>query len=381
MLLGPYLQEPIKTHKNLVKPYKKNTSSITKTSFFSLNEIQISQRILQIPNYSRYFSPVLKNSFVNFAEIDDENFERYKKIGEENSYILITRLNVPGSRSFYEVFYANRKKSVETGENIIKIKITDKTNNLIKTNKMDKINTVKDRKEFLKLINSYKHLLEGANLLNNGNIVNINFHPSTLVFRDNLPVIERLDECFHFPTINEERKSYLFSDYQAKNMFLPLEAHVICFLIDNKLDSLSFSSIEEICEDCRCRIASLSCFSNAFLDKYKETAHFSLQALSNKPKNEIIHEMLQKCTTWNNYGISILFLVLLRDIFKGREGFPQNSFFSQFSQILVQGIHPIPDKRPSILQNISLFNDILYNTSVENYDKLLSLFASLSGLL
>jgi hypothetical protein len=381
MLLGPYLQEPIKTHKNLVKPYKKHTNSIVKTSFFSLNEIQISQRILQIPNYSRYFSPVLKNSFVNLAEIDDENFERCKKISEENSHIQITRLNVPGSRSFYEVFYENRKKLVETGENIIKIKITDKTNNLIKTDKTDKINTVKDRKEFLKLINSYKHLLEGANLLNNENIVNINFHPSTLVFRDNLPVVEKFDECFHFPTMNEERKNYLFSDYQAKNVFLPLEAHVICFLIDNKLDSLSFSSIEEICEDCRCRIASLNCFSKAFLDQYKETAHFSLQALSNKPKNEIIHGMLQKCTTWNNYGISILFLVLLRDIFKGREGFPQNSFFSRFSQILVQGIHPIPEKRPTSLQNISLFNDILYNTTTEDYDKLLSLFASLSGLL
>lgn len=381
MLLGPYLQEPIKTNKNAVKSCKKHTNSITKTSFFSLNDIQISQRILQIPNYSRYFAPVLKNSFVNLAEIDDENFERCKKISEENSHIQITRLNIPESLSFYEVFYSNRKKLVKPGENIIKFKISDKTNKIIKTEKTEKINTIKERKEFLKLINSYKHLLEGADLLNNENIININFHPSTLVFRDNLPVIERLDECFHFPTMNEERKSYLFSDYQAKNVFLPLEAHVICFLIDNKLDSLSFSSIEEICEDCRRRIASLSCFSKAFLDQYKEAAHFSLQTLTNKPKADIISEMLEKCTSWNNYGISILFLVLLRDIFKNSSGFPQNSFFSQFSQILTLGINPIPDKRPTSSQNISLFNEILYNTTTEDYDKLLSLFVSFSGLL
>jgi len=375
MLLGPYLQEPIKTHKNAAKLCKKHTNSITKASFFSLNEIQISQRILQIPNYSRHFAPVLKNSFVSLAEIDDENFERSEKIGDENSHILITRLNIPGSRSFYEVFYSDRKKTVEPGENIIKIKITDKPE------KMDKINTIKERKKFLKLINSYKHLLESIKLLNNANIVNINFHPTTLVFRDNLPVIGRFDECFHLPTMNEERKSNLFSDYNAKNVFLPPEAHVICFLLDNKLDSLSFSSIEEICEDCRSRVASLSCFSKAFLDQYKETAHFSLQSLTNKPKHEIINEMLQKCSTWNNYGISILFLVLLRDIFKGREGFPQNSFISRFSQILTLGIHPIPEKRPTSLQNVSLFNDILYNTTSQDYDHLLSLFASLSGLL
>jgi hypothetical protein len=378
MLLGPYLQEPIKTNKNAVKPYKPHTNSITRASFFSLNEMQISQRILKIPNYSRHFAPVLKNSFVNLAEIDDENFERCEPITEENSHILLTRLNVPGSQSFYDFFYANRKKSTEPGENVIKIKIADKTN---KSDKMDKINTIKERKEFLKLINSYKHLLESANLLNNANIVNINFHPSTLVFRDNLPVVARFDDCFHFPTMNEERKSYLFSDYQAKNVFLPLEAHVICFLIDNRQDTLSFSSIEAICEDCRRRLGSLSCFSKAFLDQYKETAHFSLQSLINKPKYLIITEMLQNCSTWNNYGISTLFLVLLRDVFKSRSGFPQNAFFSRFSQILTLGIHPIPEKRPTSLQNISLFNDILYNTTTQDYDKLLSLFASLSGLL
>jgi hypothetical protein len=135
MLLGPYLQEPIKTNKNAAKPCKKHTNSIVKTSFFSLNEIQISQRILQIPNYSRHFSPILKNSFVSLAEIDDENFERSEKIGDENSHILITRLNIPGSQSFYEVFYANRKKSTESEENVIKIKITDKKNKSDKTDK------------------------------------------------------------------------------------------------------------------------------------------------------------------------------------------------------------------------------------------------------
>jgi len=95
----------------------------------------------------------------------------------------------------------------------------------------------------------------------------------------------------------------------------------------------------------------------------------------------IITEMLQNCSTWNNYGISTLFLVLLRDKFKVRGGFPQNAFFSRFSQLLTLGIHPIPDKRPTSSQNISLFNDILYNTTTQDYDQLLSLFAGLSGLL
>ena len=75
-------------------------------------------------------------------------------------------------------------------------------------------------------------------------------------------------------------------------------------------------------------------------------------------------------------GNRLIFIVLLRDIFGPLS--PENKFISQFSQLLTQNIHPLPDKRPTPMQNISLFNDILYNTDKQEF---LNLFASLSGLL
>lgn len=333
---------------------EKYTNGITEFDFFSLNEIAISQRILQIKNYSRYFNPILKNSTINLAEIDDECFERFEDIPDSKDKLLIKRLNIENYPSFYEIFYETKRET-------------------------RRCNKKCDPKNYLlTLINSYKHLLEAIKKLEINQLVNLDFHPSTLVYKENLPIFTEFSRFFHLKTMNEERKSFLFDKYNPKNVFLPTEAHLICFLIENKQESVSNANIEEIVKETGVRLGSLSCFTKAFIEQYKEATHFSLQSFINKPKKVIIQEILLKSSSWNGFGLSILFIVLLRDIFRPFNGFPKNHFISQFSQILTMGIHPIPEKRPTPMQNISLFNDILYNTDKQDF---LSLFATLSRLL
>jgi len=330
---------------------EKYSFSIVDANFFSLNEIEISQRIIQIKNYSQYFNPILSNSYVNIGEIDDDGSykwaERFEEIPDKQESLMIKRLNMDNNTTFYQVFYDS----------------TRETN---------------PRKYVLNLINSYKSLLESLKRLESAKLVNLDFHPSTLVYKKESPIFTDFSRFFHFPTMNKERISNLFSNYNQKNVFLPPEAHLICFLIENQQESVSNANIEEIVRETGSRLGSLSCFSEAFIEQYKETTHFSLQSFINKPKIVIIQEILLKSPSWNTYGLSILFIVLLRDIFRPNDGFPKNTFISQFSQLLTQGIHPIPDKRISPMQNISLFNDILYNTDKQVF---LNLFASLSGLL
>ena len=366
MFIIPPTKQKTKKGEETQKREEKYINTLKPSCFFSLNEIQISQRIKEIPNYSRYFNPVIRSSYVNLAEIDDAKFERCENIDRKNAHILLTRINMQNTKTFRDVFYSNQNKSNETNEIIIKIQDPSKIHKMIKINKKNAKNSI------LTLINSYKHLLESLKLLENAQIVNLNLHPSTLNFSENYPVITSFDECFDSQTMNNERISNLFAKYQPQNVFLPPEAHVLSFLIENNQESLSFSNIEDICSDCQKRLSSLSCFSKAFIEQYREATLFSLQSLTNKPKTVIIQDILGKCTTWNGYSLSILFLVLLRDMFKKR-GFPKNPFVSEFSQQLTQNIHPEPSKRPSILQNISLFNDILYNTSINDYERLFSL--------
>jgi hypothetical protein len=335
----------------LKKQEEKYSFAIVDANFFSLNEIEISQRILQIKNYSQHFNPILSNSYVNIGEIDDDGTYKWKEgfeeIQDKQESLMLKRLNIENNSTFYQVFYGSPRET-------------------------------SPRKYVLNLINSYKSLLESLKRLEIAKLVNLDFHPSTLVYKEESPVFTDFSHFFHFPTMNKERISNLFSNYNQKNVFLPPEAQLVCFLIENGQESVSNANIEEIVRETGSRLGSLSCFSKAFIEQYKETTHFSLQSFINKPKLLIIQEILLKSPTWNNYGLSTLFIVLLRDIFRPLRGFPKNEFISQFSQLLTQGIHPIPDKRLSPMQNISLFNDILYNTDKQEF---LNLFATLSGLL
>jgi hypothetical protein len=326
---------------------EKYSVSVVPVDFFSLNEIEISQRILKLQNYSQYFNPILKNSYVNVGEINDDCFDTLEKITEKQDRLMIKRLNIENNPSFYKVFYDSTR---ETNPRIY----------------------------VLNLINSYKSLLESLKRLESAKLVNLDFHPSTLVYKEESPVFTDFSNFFHLPTMNKERISNLFSNYTPKNVFLSPEAHLICFLIEKQQESVSNSNIEEIVRETGARLGSLNCFTKAFIEQYKETTLFSLQSFINKPKILIIQDILLESPSWNNYGLSILFIVLLRDIFRHLGGFPKNEFISQFSQLLTQGIHPIPFKRPTPMQNISLFNDILYNTDKQEF---LNLFASLSRLL
>lgn len=321
---------------------KKYMNTLKPADFFSINEIDISHRILKIPNYSQHFNPILKNSQVNLAEIDEELFERCEEINNNqnhNGNLIVKQLNIEDNPTFFDIFYSKQREPT--------------------------------KKRLLNIINTYNHLLKTIKILNTNQLINLDFHPSILVFRDNLPILSKLTNIFHLPTINQERKSNLFSNYQRKNVFLPPEAHLICYLNETDATSVSIANIEDICEDSVYRAASLNCFSKPFLEQYKESSRFSLHSFVNKSKDTIINDILKHSITWNNYGISILFLVLLRDIFgKGCE----SPFISNFSQLLKQNIDPEPSNRLSIEKNISLFNDILYNTDKTVFLQLFNTF-------
>jgi len=331
------------------KQQEKYTNLIKDESFFSLNEIEISQRILKIPGYSMYFNPILRNSYINLAEVDmncfNEPLSKSYSETEDNipRYFLIKQLNVSNLLTFYQVFYESKREN--------------------------------PKKYLLTIINNYKHLLTTIKYLEENKLVNLEYHPSTLLFRNNLIVLTNLSKFFHFPTMNKERISYQFSSYQPKNIFLPPEAHIICFLIEKKQESISATNIDDISLAYTAGISALSCFSNDFIEQLKEKTRFSLQSFINKPKSIIINEVLLISTSWNNYGLSILFLVLLRDIFR-HLGFSQNAFILKFSQLLTQNIHPNPSERITPIRNISLFNDILYNTDRSDF---LQLFCKLKG--
>lgn len=323
--------EPIRDvceYKNVIKPL----------SFFSINEIYVSKYITNIPNYFLYFMPVLKSTNITTALAQ----QKQKQEQDQAQKLIIYTRDLDSDNNFYQMF-----------------------NNIGKSSSNSK-------KGIMRIIDSYKYLLHIIHILNSYQIVHLNIIPTNILFNsDNNPILSNFTNSFHFPSLNEERKSNLFKSYIPKNQnpsnvfyTQPLEVYVISFLENQENNSsLSLSNIELLCSNfTTLSFSSLSIFSETYIKEYKEQAVFSLRCYINKPKEYVINELLNNSSTWDNYSLSMLYLHLLNFHFVGAvENHMNNKFITSFSQILMNNIHAKVYYRCSATQTLELFEEALYS--------------------
>ena len=208
------------------------TREIKQIKRYDEEEVNICKKILKIPAYFLFFSPLRKFSFLNAPE----------------KYILVYREELTPFHEFFE-------------------KCTEK-------------------ERVLHILTAYSHLIRGCRLLTQHGIVYENYDQIGFNLQ-NQPVL------FDF-----ERK-------KTKMPYLPIEAHVMTFLENKDVVSLSKSNIDEICGN--------------FLKMYpfnhkrptqKECVNMFVHFI-NKPKQVIMDEIEKYKNTWNNYGISYVFLEML----------------------------------------------------------------------
>jgi len=349
---------------------QKKYKNITKKSdFFCQNEIYISNRIINIPNYDQYFSPVIKSSYLKIAELHDEDLfleqENQDHNHKHNQYMLLTYLDYGSNDSFYQYFY-------------------NKQNQMI------------PKKYLLTLIDTYKYLLSSLQILHNQDIVYLNITPKTILFDlNNKPILTNFGKSFHIQTMNEwsepksdgtpettvdgvERKSNLFAKYDPSNYFLPIEMHVLCFLEQSSSNpSISMMNIETVCNDyIQWGLKPLNIFSPEFIEQFKTSTILSLQSFINKPKDEIVTGIIQQyCETWGKYSLNMMYFSLLTGIFNNKnKNISKNKFVCGFSELLIQNIHINTRKTITIQKNASLFNEFMYSVGYEELIEMVSFF-------
>jgi hypothetical protein len=218
------------THKNNTKDIK--THEIKQIKRYDEEELEICKKILKIPTYFLFFSPIRKFNFLNISE----------------KYILVYREELQSFSDFFE-------KCAE-------------------------------KERISRIFTSYSHLIRACQILNQYGIVYENYDKIGFN-RQNQPIL------------------FDFERNRAKMQYLPIEAHVMAFLEKNDVLSLSKSNIEEIC--------------GTFLKMYpfnhkrpsqRECVNMFVH-LINKPKQAIMNEIGKYKNTWNNYGISYVFLEML----------------------------------------------------------------------
>ena len=148
-------------------------------------------------------------------------------------------------------------------------------------------------------------------------------------------------------------------------------------------ESISMMNLEEVCDDyINYGLKPLNIFSSEFIDRYKTSVLFSLKPIINKSKEDIIRLLIQQYwISWDNYGLSIMYLSLITNIFKKNRGSEvlaeevvNNKFIIEFSALLLNNI--LSNNRNTIQKSASAFNELLYNVGYKELIEMVSFLVS-----
>jgi len=321
------------------KKVKKMRHIVKESSLLTKNEIQISDILKEIPRYFIHFDTIIKYRDFKIAEIDDECFEKCESIDNSKHYLL---------------FQYDSRENIDSFSDFL-------------SEKKDKLWNKK--KYVSKIIHSFKDLINIVKILDEKKIVHLNIVPQSILFRkNNLPVLTNFHLCFLLDDADFERKSIYFSIYDPRRFHLPLEFHLLSYIIERGYDSLSFTNIETVVDHWYNGL-SLSGFGKYITGKFKDAALFSQRRLINKPRTMIINDLLSTSHTWNNYSLSIIFLHFVSSL---DDNVYPHTFTSDFSRLLLNNISGNHLKRETAVNTSDEFDTMVMSINEEEWTALFS---------
>ena len=326
--------ETIKLNNQLV--LKRNTSKnlntdtkICKRDFFSLNEYTICNKLTQIPFYFNYYNIIVDTDFIEFGQLNETVFQT----GTDNYEQIL-------------VFEYNSNEKYITLNDFL-------------------FGCVTPKQFILHVLETYSFLLNSLIKLNDINICFFNLTYENIVFdkfnHSDKPLLQNFTTSLYISHLNESYITNIITNttnYTNK----PLEIHVLFYLINNNLNTLSYSFIEEITDIFMENLSVLTLFSQSYREKYKEGCITTLKKYINKPKSDIIDDILETHSTWDNYSLSIIYLHIIGNILRV---FSLNeTFISKFIIELSKNIDPEPSKREGLKDTMFKYEE-LFNKCID----------------
>jgi hypothetical protein len=308
---------------NKKKNYNKNLENEPKIvlyDFFSVNEINISKKIKNIPYNANYFDIMIDYDFIDISKIDENLIENID-LNENKKYIIFNY------------------------------------NNEIQVDFQDFLFNLLNIKHFISsLLDSYTNLLHSLIKLNDENICFFELNTHNIVFsNNNTLILKNFKNSLLISNLNE---SYIKNIIKNINNYTykPLEIHVLFYLIINNAETLSLSFIETICSNYVKNMDILLLFSQKYIETYEKTCIETLKKYINKPKSSIIIDILEYHKYWDNYSASILYLHIVGNI--TRFFSLKDTFLNKFTMLLTKNIHPNPLKRETLEKTIENYNKL-----------------------
>ena len=310
---------------------EKDQNIVTKLQqmdFNAQNEIDIGNRVKKIPNYQLFYIPVINHCPIKLSLIDDSTLKQCEVISSNKNieYILMD-MNFIENYPFYEF-------------------LTD-----ISKNKKNIILNILDTYNFL--CNSIKVLVEEG-------VVQFDFKSENILYSQKTqnPLIIDFGISFHAPSLKSSNWGNYFYVYAPDYYIWPLEVHCINYLLNENSSKLTMSSITKIAKEVTKHNKGLSIFTKKFHQEYENACITALKPYIGKPIDNTISELIKNYKTWDNYGLSILYLRLMEFLFGNH--FFKNKLIIMFSQLLLMNIHPDPKERKTLEETIEIYLSLIH---------------------
>jgi serine/threonine protein kinase len=335
----------------------------------------------------------LKCVYYFFNEHKQKSNKKCKiyKVVPNNFYVINELTNIQNIIQYKTYFYVCNNNSklklteLDTQNNIIKPQKshTSKDNNILLefnnielTNLKDYILSLECSKRYIyDIIHIYKQLLNSIDLLITNNIIHnsINFECVLVDVNNNNTLLTNFLMSINLSNKNmHEYIKHFILDYEPSYVEWPLELHILAYLITNKQTSLSQYNIEYVINDVISKNTILLTFGDNVVSLYTKEAIKYFKKYVNASYETIVTNMLNYSYTWDNYGLSILFLRILIGLHRTIK--IKNKFIIFFMKLLVGNIHSNPEKRLNIVNTLNEFNCILDNMQLQDYKELCKSF-------
>jgi hypothetical protein len=282
--------------------------------FYSKNECNISNTIKTLRYYSNRFLVLEDYDFVDIGQLNEH---------------FVDKCNLTGDVRYLIFKYKNA--------------------NLIAFN--DFLFNITSPKLFiLNVIESFSQLLTSLILLNDNNICFFNLSPHNIGFDVDCgekPIIRNFQTSLIVSKIDPSYITNIIKktkDYTHK----PLEVHILFYLIQNDISTISYSFIQTVCEVFIKNASFLAFLSEEDISLYKEACVNSLMKYVNRPTNDIILDIIGNSDKWDVYSLSVLYLHIFNSLL--RIFSLEHGFITKISSTLFKNTHPDPSKRQSLKQ-------------------------------
>lgn len=298
-------------------------STIVNYSHFLINETNISYKISQIPYYSNFFTILNDYELLNISQLNDD---------------ILQKLNTNENIKYYLTKYKD-KEAIDFSDFLY--------------------NYTSIKKLILDMINSFQHILYGLHILNENNICFFNISPENIVFLKEYrekPVLKNFRFSLNLNKLEYNYFSHILHKFDDFT-YQPFEIHILFYFMRHNMITISYSFIEEFCEEFIGNLSILRLFSENYKKLYKQQCIETLKKYINLSRKEIIDDIFERNNKWDVYGISMLYIQLFGCI--SRVFSLKGTFISKITLELSKNLHPNSDKRMSLEETLNIFNKLL----------------------